>query len=429
MVQLSEDLKDLISKCAIISTEYQKMNEENEKLKERLAQKEKLLAALESSNSCLKIEADKKQQLLESIHTQLDVIPGLESKLLEATDLTISLESKLKAKQGEIRDIKKKHWDDMEQNREIILKEQDSRHLSENRRVSEMEDFFQKAHETEIASYKKKVDREKLVMEEKIRNLEEQLSLVNMQHKDEIAKLKIQIAISKNNDEKSNMANAEVCRKRIESLRDHYEKQIEELTMRNKTLALESEVPSRKVSLSPNNVTADAQSKKTNVKRKKVSFHEHVQVNHFEDLNYSSAFEKTPSSSTPLKNARKDTPGFSNFLDIAANKFAANKSGANAYPGKVSSAAGSFLSGDLPTVVSASGTDAGPNNTQRRFSFASVTTTAPSKQPIEFGRFSTVPISESEIPSRNPGTPLSAPKKGNLKRKLFTERTGEVENF
>ena len=84
---------------------------ENEKLKERLAQKEKLLAALESSNSCLKIEADKKQQLLESIHTQLDVIPGLESKLLEATDLTISLESKLKAKQDEIRDIKKKHWD------------------------------------------------------------------------------------------------------------------------------------------------------------------------------------------------------------------------------------------------------------------------------------------------------------------------------
>lgn len=200
MVQLSEDLKDLISKCAIISTEYQKMNEENDKLNERLAHKEKLLATLESSNSYLKMEVEKKQQLLESIHTQLDVIPGLESKLLEATDLTISLESKLKAKQGEIRDIKKKHWDDMEQNREIILKEQDSRHLSENRRVSEMEDFFQKAHETEIASYKKKVDREKLVMEEKTRNLEEQLSLVNMQHKDEIAKLKIQVIAARRND-------------------------------------------------------------------------------------------------------------------------------------------------------------------------------------------------------------------------------------
>ena len=200
MVQLSEDLKDLISKCAIISTEYQKMNEENDKLNERLAHKEKLLATLESSNSYLKMEVEKKQQLLESIHTQLDVIPGLESKLLEATDLTISLESKLKAKQGEIRDIKKKHWDDMEQNREIILKEQDSRHMSENRRVSEMEDFFQKAHETEIASYKKKVDREKLVMEEKTRNLEEQLSLVNMQHKDEIAKLKIQVTAARRND-------------------------------------------------------------------------------------------------------------------------------------------------------------------------------------------------------------------------------------
>merc|ERR1719397_935079 len=194
--------------------------------------------------------------------------------------------------------------------------------------------------------------------------------------------------------------------------------------MRNKTLTLESEVPSRQVSLSPNNVTADAQSKK-------VSFDEHVQVKHFEDLNSSNAIEKTPPSSTSLKNARKDTAGFSNFLDIAANKFAANKSAANPYPGKVSSAPGNFLAGDLPTVVSASGTDARPNITQRRFSFSSVTTTAPSKQPIEFGRFSTLPISESEIPSGNPGTPLalSVPKKGSLKRKLFSEQAGEVEKF
>lgn len=64
----------------------------------------------------------------------------------------------------------------------------------------------------------------------------------------------------------------------------------------------------------------------------------------------------------------------------------------NLVVGKVSSAPGSFLAGDLPTVVSASGTDARPNITQRRFSFSSVTTTAPSKQPIEFGRFSTLPI-------------------------------------
>merc|ERR1719397_1708752 len=204
--------------------------------------------------------------------------------------------------------------------------------------------------------------------------------------------------------------------------------------MRNKTLTLESEVPSRQVSLSPNNVTADAQSKKIimgrkvqhDSKRKKVSFDEHVQVKHFEDLNSSNAIEKTPPSSTSLKNARKDTAGFSNFLDIAANKSAANP-----YPGKVSSAPGSFLAGDLPTVVSASGTDARPNITQRRFSFSSVTTTAPSKQPIEFGRFSTLPISESEIPSGNPGTPLalSVPKKGSLKRKLFSEQAGEVEKF
>merc|ERR1739838_640180 len=195
--------------------------------------------------------------------------------------------------------------------------------------------------------------------------------------------------------------------------------------MRNKTL--ESEVPSRQVSLSPNNVTADAQSKKIimgrkvqhDSKRKKVSFDEHVQVKHFEDLNSSNAIEKTPPSSTSLKNARKDTAGFSNFLDIAANP----------YPGKVSSAPGSFLAGDLPTVVSASGTDARPNITQRRFSFSSVTATAPSKQPIEFGRFSTLPISESEIPSGNPGTPLSVPKKGSLKRKLFSEQAGEVVKF
>jgi len=234
-MQLAEDLKRLLTDFKTITLASQRLEEENLKLKNMLQEKEKKLVESMTLSSKLEKDLQKKQNMLELVHQQLVVIPELRSKVVELSESLTEVEEKIELQEQESIRLKQKHLTDFTSLKEEIEKERQECREEENRRMSEMEEFFRQAQETELASLEKKGEREKHVIVDQLRKVEEEMRKVKAEHEDELEMMKVQIVSAKGKANQAQPNNAEIYRKKMMAMQEHYEKQIQDLVTRNQT--------------------------------------------------------------------------------------------------------------------------------------------------------------------------------------------------
>ena len=277
-MNLSQDLKDLLEDFSRISTTASKIMDDNEELKKQIIDKDKLLEEKTSICCNLESELQKKHDILELVHKQLSLIPDLKENCEKHLDDLKDLQTKLETKDNEINRLKQKHLNDLNSLRLEIEEEKKKSQEEENKRILETEEFYQHAQSTEISSLLKKMEREKQLMREEMIQKEEELNNFKTEHKEEIEKLKIQLVAAKSNNDQLKPSNfgSEFYRKKIVSLQEHYEKQIQEI------LASQTDQKQKMVTITPGPVVSPAKSSSlsfptskvtsSSTKKKKVTF-------------------------------------------------------------------------------------------------------------------------------------------------------------
>ena len=230
-MNLSQDLKDLLADFSRISTTASKLSDDNEELKKLIVEKDKLLEEKNTLCSNLELELRKKQEILDLVHKQLSIIPDLKENCDKHLEEMKDLQTKLGNKDNEMSRLKKKHLTDLNSLRLEIEEERKKSQEEENKRILELEEFFKHAQSTEISSLLKKTEREKQLLREEMNLKEEELNNVKTEHNEELEKLKIQLVAAKSNNDQLKTSNlgSEFYRKKILSLQEHYEKQIQEI--------------------------------------------------------------------------------------------------------------------------------------------------------------------------------------------------------
>ena len=229
-LRLSNDLEKLLCSFQELMDESNELVMENTKNKTLVKEKEAEL--LELSAKCEQLEKDLRQQqeLLELVHKQLSLIPGLKTEIENQNTAIAQLESRLELKDQEMNKLKTKHLNDLNFLRLEIEDERLKSREAENRRVMDLEEFYKQAQAAEVTSLMKKVEREKLALTELLDRKEEELRNVSTEHEEELEKLKIQLVAAKNKENLSPSAfGTQFYRKKILAMQEYYENQIQEM--------------------------------------------------------------------------------------------------------------------------------------------------------------------------------------------------------
>ena len=229
-VKLDEDLEDVIVHFHKIMKEGEFILEENTKLKIENERKDKQL--VENRMHIEKLENDlrKKHELLTLVHNQLSVIPELKELNEKQRIENYKIEKKVQLKEEEIGKLKSKHIEDLNSLREFIEEEKAKSRLEENKRMTDLEEFFKEAQSTELSSLMRKAEREKEDLSDQLLKKDEEIARLKTEHEEEIEKLKVELVAAKSKETAAPTAiGSEFYRKKISALQSHYEKQIQDL--------------------------------------------------------------------------------------------------------------------------------------------------------------------------------------------------------
>jgi len=232
-MELAEDLKSLLAEFSAISLASQEMVDENIRLRKNIEESEMQLLECRAVVSRLENDVQRKQNMLEMVHQQLSAIPELKMKLEDLTSSVITLEKMSMSKDQEISRLQQKHLGDLNSLKDEIEKEREDSRKEETKRMKEMESFFKQAHETELASMDKKYEREKQLLVEQLRTMEDELKKVKARHDEDLEMMKVQIVSAKGKASQAVPSNSEIYRKKMIAMQEHYEKQIQELLSKN----------------------------------------------------------------------------------------------------------------------------------------------------------------------------------------------------
>jgi len=157
----------------------------------------------------------------------------LKMKVEELTSSVVMLEKMSMSKDQEVTRLQQKHLGDLSSLKDEIEKERKDCREEENKRMEEMEMFFKQAHETELVSMEKKCEREKQVVVDELKILEDELRKARAQHEEELEMLRVQIVSAKGKASQCPPSNSEIYRKKMIAMQEHYEKQIQEILSKN----------------------------------------------------------------------------------------------------------------------------------------------------------------------------------------------------
>jgi len=419
-MELAEDLKNLLAEFSAISLASQELVTENMRMKKMMEEKEQQLQESAAMTTRLEKDLQRKQNMLEMIHQQLSVIPELKMKVEELTSSVVMLEKMSMSKDQELTRLQQKHLGDLSSLKGEIEKERKDCREEEKKRMEEMEMFFKQAHETELTSMEKKCEREKQVVVDELRIMEDELRKVRAQHEEELEMLRVQIVSAKGKASQGPPSNSEIYRKKMIAMQEHYEKQIQEILSKDQF----------------KEGVACASTPESTRKKKKVSFVLPETSNEDDEIPESDIFPREAEDTTEKK--------FESIFAVAANKFSRAKrnvlgsSGKRNYDMMVNTVGeeegrksgkqheGSIQS--LPTVTNYK--DKVQN--RFRFTFNNISSTM-SGSATEFGKFSSIAgyggdsnESAGKACDEGVGRPGHGQQAGTggMKRKLFSEGAG-----
>jgi len=232
-MELADDLKSLLAEFSTISLASQELVDENIKLRKNVEESEKQLLESRAVISRLEKDLQRKQNMLEMIHQQLSAIPELKMKVEDLTSSVIMLEKMSMTKDQEITRLQQKHLGDLNSLKDEIQKERENSREEETKRMEEMESFLKQAHETELVSMDKKYEREKQLLVDQLRTMEDEFKKVKAQHEEDLEMMKVQLVSAKGKASQAVPSNSEIYRKKMIAMQEHYEKQIQELLSKN----------------------------------------------------------------------------------------------------------------------------------------------------------------------------------------------------
>jgi len=151
----------------------------------------------------------------------------------DLTSSIIMLEKMSLSKDQELSRLQQKHLGDLSSLKDEIQKEREDSRKEETKRMEEMESFLKQAHETELASMDKKYEREKQLLLDQLRSKEDEFRKVKAQHEEDLEMMKVQIVSAKGKACQAVPSNSEIYRKKMMAMQEHYEKQIQELLLKN----------------------------------------------------------------------------------------------------------------------------------------------------------------------------------------------------
>jgi len=244
-MELCKEMQELITSFSKISSQCNIVLRENEVFKKKIDDLGGLADQLKVENENLKKEMFKKQDIIELMHQQLSVIPSLKEESSKNLRDYENVKEKLSGKEKEIDRLEQKHLDDIKFLKQDIEEDKKKRTFLESKRVQELEEFYKQAQSTEISSLLKKMESEKKLLMDQLEEKNELIRSLNAENRKEIEKLKVQLYNARMTDVEasSNSLSTEFYRKKILSLQEHYEKQINELTGTCNTIGVQSPTP------------------------------------------------------------------------------------------------------------------------------------------------------------------------------------------
>ena len=228
-MELDDDLKQLIKDFASIATSYGNIYEECNLMKNELKEKTASLKILEDRLCLLETDCQVQKSLVETVAEQVSVIPEYKTKIADLTQSISNVEKILKEKNDEISRLNQKHIGDIGLLYEKIESERKQDREEEERRIEEMGEFLKKEQEEEIVSLTKQAEREKRLLIEQLESVEEKLLTIQVEHEEEIEAMKVHLAAANRTSTYNSSASAEIFKKKLLEMQQHYETQIQDL--------------------------------------------------------------------------------------------------------------------------------------------------------------------------------------------------------
>ena len=193
-------------------------------LRDMEEQRDLALAALATARK----EAEEKSEVFETIETVVGAIPVYKRKVAELVEEVDALQKGLQEKGEEVARLNQRHLRDMRVLQGRVEEDRERDRQEERRRMEEMEAFFEQAHEAELASMSKRVEREKQKHEAEIKLMKEDKAKVEVEHAEAVEMVRVQLAVAQKAAAQANPS-VEIYRKKIEAMKGHYERQLENL--------------------------------------------------------------------------------------------------------------------------------------------------------------------------------------------------------
>ena len=194
-------------------------------LRDMEEQRDLALAALATARR----EAEEKSEVFDTIETVVGAIPIYKRKVAELVEDVDSLQKGLQEKGEEVARLNQRHLRDMGVLQGRVEEDRERDREEERRRMEEMEAFFKQAHEAELASMLKQGEREKQKLEDEIKLLKEDKTKVEVEHAEKVEMVKVQLAVAQKTATQAKPSSVEIYRKKMEAMKGHYERQLEDL--------------------------------------------------------------------------------------------------------------------------------------------------------------------------------------------------------
>ena len=263
----SSYLKQLIIDYTSIATHYRKVHEECHSLKDELKEKTASLEILEDRMCVLETDCELQNSIVETVAEQVSVIPEYRRKIAELTESIQDMEKILGEKNEEISRLNQKHIGDIGELHEKIEREKKQDREEEERRIEEMGELLKQEQEAEIVSLTKQAEREKRLVMEQLESVQEKILTIQVEHEEEMEAMKVHLAAANRTSSYNNSASAEIFKKKLSAMQQHYERQIQDL--------LDSQDARKTTGIQAQHESSS--SLETQLKKKKVRFHQLVE--------------------------------------------------------------------------------------------------------------------------------------------------------
>jgi len=229
-MELGKDLKQILKDFSALSACHKSTTDQIDSLKKTLEEKEKELAEVHANTAVQRKENQERQKLVDIIESLVAAIPDYKKKIGELEECEKAGEARLKEKTEELVEMKRKHRQHMAGLEEKMAKDYTEEKEQERIRMELLAESLRSSHEEELARLTKVAEKERQELEEHNRRLLDEREKMRVEQLEEEEMLRVQIAVAKKSNNQNRPSNVDIYKRKVDSVKQHYEDQLKEMT-------------------------------------------------------------------------------------------------------------------------------------------------------------------------------------------------------